>query len=197
MKTLVCLSLRRFALPFLVIAAMLTATTGFARASEVTLDVYALLAGGELFPGPGFCGQSCTLFGSFTFDNSTGDVVSADITASGFPENLGPFTTVSSQGISGLSSANTYAEFLGLDDSLYLHVVTPTSGSFAGYIGGPLIGAFLIDDQGVAYSLEAGFTLVSSTPLPSTWTMMLIGVMVLGFITNWRTKKNTAALSAA
>jgi len=35
------------------------------------------------------------------------------------------------------------------------------------------------------------------TPLPSTWTMMLIGLAGLGFVAYRGTKRNTAALAAA
>jgi hypothetical protein len=38
---------------------------------------------------------------------------------------------------------------------------------------------------------------VSSTPLPSSWTMMLIGLSGLGFVAYRRTKKGSAAIAAA
>ncbi len=46
-------------------------------------------------------------------------------------------------------------------------------------------------------SQVAGTWVTTETPLPSTWTMMLIGIAGLGFFAYRGTKKNTAALAAA
>jgi len=48
-----------------------------------------------------------------------------------------------------------------------------------------------------AIFLDGNFTDITTTPLPSTWTMMLIGFAGLGFFAYRGTKKNAAAVAAA
>ena len=48
--------------------------------------------------------------------------------------------------------------------------------------------------EGFGFNYAAG---VSATPLPPSWTMMLIGLVVFGFIAYRRQKKGAAIIAAA
>jgi hypothetical protein len=56
----------------------------------------------------------------------------------------------------------------------------------------------LVLEGGPYYEIvQASFVTFSAAPLPSTWTMLIVGFVGLGFIAYRGTKKATAALSAA
>ena len=50
---------------------------------------------------------------------------------------------------------------------------------------------------GEGFGFSNGAAGVSAAPLPASWTMMLTGLVVLGFIAYRRQKKGAAAMAAA
>jgi hypothetical protein len=108
------------------------------RADTVTLGVTGLLE--PYFPPTTLCGiapptpNPCYLGGTVTIDNITGAVLSSDVTASGFPTTIEPFTQVAEVGIG-------YGEtFLSIGNSqdagaTFFFEQTPVLGSLVGFDG--------------------------------------------------------------
>jgi hypothetical protein len=107
---------------------------GTARAAVITLDV----SGSMMVAGPGGAcpAVGCTLGGDIEINNSTGAIVSEDVTMAGETPTVGPFTINSGifapLGLTLLDILDPAGDFLQLFFS------TPTAGSLVGYTGGPL-----------------------------------------------------------
>ena len=125
---------------WIILTALLGTGAAIARADEITLDV-----SGTLVPvnSPGTCSVAgCMLGGDIVIDNSTGAVLSQDITMSGESPSVGPFTifgsVIESVGLTRIAVDDSSGDFIDL------FFATPTAGSLVGYTGGaldPLTGA--------------------------------------------------------
>ena len=118
----------------IIIALLLGVGAGIARADNVTLDVTGSLVANN---PPGTClVTGCTLGGNIVINNTTGGVISEDITRSGESPSVGPFTTfgslIPSVGETRLALVDGSGNFIDL------FFVTPTAGSLVGYNGGAL-----------------------------------------------------------
>ena len=145
-----------------------------AHADTVTLDV----SGSLIAQGVASCSASgCTLGGDIVINNTTGAVISEDVTVSGESPSVGPFTQ--NFGI-GTSSGLTQ---LTIDDSVFniLNLVfsTPTEGSLIGYTGGPISPITAMScGSGCVLRLTSGALTqpVTPAPEPSSAALMLLGV---------------------
>src|SRR5207302_6952568 len=72
------------------ILAMALAGSAAARADVITLDVTGSMS--PSVPGASCAAAGCTLGGDIVINNSTGAIVSEDVTATGFLPSVGPFT---------------------------------------------------------------------------------------------------------
>jgi hypothetical protein len=146
-------------------------------------DTVTLIVSGSLSPGlnAACSGSGCTLGGDIVIDNTTGAVISVDVTISGESPSVGPFTVTS--GI----FAPAGGTLLTLGDgnpfnSLRLVLTTPTQGSLVGYDGGPiqsLTGSLILSFNPIpsTWNLTSGaLTPVTPTPEPSSLALMLSGV---------------------
>jgi hypothetical protein len=147
-----------------------------AHADTVTLDV-----SGSLAPNGGTAscsGSGCTLGGDIVINNTTGAVISEDVTMSGESPTVGPFTVDL-----GIKGPGGFTE-LQIGDSggnlLDLFFVTPTAGSLIGYDGGALesiSGVVIFPSAGSWAPLSAGaLTPAVAAPEPSSYALMLLGV---------------------
>jgi hypothetical protein len=133
-------------------AAELGAGTVTARAEEITLDVSGILYA-QTTPPASCSASGCTLGGHIVINNTTGAIVSAHVTLAGETPVVGKFTNASSKEDFGLFREGSLT-LLEIANStppnityiLGLYFVSPTPGSLVGYIGGPLISEFVIDE---------------------------------------------------
>jgi hypothetical protein len=146
-----------------------------ARADIVTLDV-----SGSLTPGGGAsCSSSgCTLGGDIVINNTTGAVISTDVTFSGESPSVGPFDGVNQVVADGDQTGLGIADSTG-SSSLILAFSTITPGSLVGYSGGPLAFGEVSTKSGCcAWLLNSGGALTEAVaaPEPSSYALMLLGV---------------------
>jgi hypothetical protein len=149
-----------------------------AHADTVTLSVSGILSQSL---GVATCSVSgCTLGGEIVINNTTGDIISEDVTVSGESPTVGPFTQ--NFGI-GTTSGRTR---LLVDDSVHnmlsLGFSTPTAGSLIGYTGGPLATETFVFGAATcgpcSWILETGAltpSVTTPTPEPSSLALMLLG----------------------
>jgi hypothetical protein len=127
-------------------------------------------------------------------------VTTASITAQ---TPFGTFTTVNQQGISPTPAppgpTNDY--FLILNNGTYsLHLLLETDGTLLA--GQPTTidpESYFILDGGNGTKLDQGTfsgDLTTAVPEPSTWAMMLIGFVGIGFMTYRRSRKSEALAAA-
>jgi hypothetical protein len=111
------------------------------RADTVTLAASGLLVQfPELSPPNDACiialptPNLCYLGGTITIDNFTGAILSSDITASGFPMTIQPFTQV---GVVGTFDGETYLSVRNSQDEgvTFSFEQTPVLGSLVGFDG--------------------------------------------------------------
>lgn len=121
-----------------------------ARADVITLDV-----SGSMSPTAGInasCAPTgCTLGGNIVINNSPGvpfPVLSADVTVTGFPSDVGPFNR--DPFVTAFGSLTELHIFDHNDMPLDLIVSTPVAGSLVGYTGGPLSDLTSISDAAAA-----------------------------------------------
>jgi hypothetical protein len=188
------MDLRRTAILAAVLAAAGLGIGSGARAAIITFDVAG--SGPDQFPAQ--CKPStCTLGGTIVIDNSTGAIISEDVTATGFVPSVGPFTT--DNGVHKVFGGTLLVLFDADSDRLNLTFPTPTGGSLVGYTGGPVTDAnvlFLGPPIRVWTLNSSSLTAqLPATPEPSTWTMMLLGFGGLGFAA-WRGSRKAAAFAA-
>jgi hypothetical protein len=174
-----------------VVAAIVAVSDATAHADIVTLQVSGTLS--PLSPPPNqpppeSCAPTgCILGGEIVINNSTGAVISADVTSTGFSPSLGPFTAPqplhTAFGLTDLEIVTAPA----FTSEAALIFSTPTEGSLVGYTGGSLSTNTTVRSQsGVfGWGLTSGSLTeiaVSPVPEPSTWAMMLLGFAGLGFV---------------
>src|SRR5882724_4611846 len=94
------------------------------RASVITLDLSATTRPDS--PNAA-CSPTCTLGGDIVINNSTGAIVSADVTATGFSPTVGPFTINPVIFVAGFVANLTINDAAG--DSLAITFPAATSGS--------------------------------------------------------------------
>jgi hypothetical protein len=167
---------------WIVLTLLLGAGAGIAHADTVTLNV-----SGSLLPtgiGSSCSGSGCTFGGDIVINNTTGAIISEDVTISGESPSVGPFTHDF-----GLSPTGGLTQ-LGIGDSTgdTLNLVFPTliPGSVIGYNGGTLTAAATAIDiipppnpSFPGWFLEPAGALipaVTPTPEPSSVALMLLGV---------------------
>jgi PEP-CTERM motif len=181
--------------PWIVLAVLLGAGAGVARAGDITFNVSGSLEVGS--PSGSSCPSLCTLGGALTVNNVTGAFISADITMSGGVPNYGPFTIYSNPDPSGFYGYT----FLFLSDSdsdvLEILISTPTPGSWAGFDGGSIV-PYIVDPTGNRdysaicpppgcvgggsghYVITSGSLTPAATPEPASF--LLFGMSLLGLV---------------
>jgi hypothetical protein len=170
-------------------AAGLGASTEAAHAGVITLDVSATMSPGGF---PASCSPACILGGDIVINNTTGAVVSENVTATGFSPSVGPFTN--NQGIGNAFPLTV----INIDDSrrdtLQLVVATPTAGSLVGYTGGPLDPTTVLLVIPGFWNLTSG-SLTQPTAAPEPSSLLLLVMALAGlyglFAVRWW-KKRTA-----
>jgi hypothetical protein len=160
----------------IVLTVLLGAGAGIARADDVTLHVSGSL---DVANFPGTCSVSgCTLGGDIVINNSTGAVISEDVTMSGESPSVGPFSTFASVieivGLTRLALVDSSGDFIDL------FFATPTVGSLVRYDGGALD---TLTGVGVpppaappTWLLTFGALTPVSTPEPNSVALMLAGI---------------------
>lgn len=121
-----------------------------------------------------------------TFDYQV--VTSTDLSVTGGSANYDNSTGGSINTVLDLDLDTVY------DVSMSASVIAEAD-NFATAIAGASVDPTFIAPNG--YTIDYSPGLISTTPLPATWTMMLTGLGFLGFVAYRRKKKNSAALSAA
>lgn len=173
-------------IPVLFLLAAIGAPAG--RADTVTLNV-----SGSLTPQTGTgasCSPSpCTLGGDIVIDNTTGALISVDITMADSSPTIGPFNIVSpiAYGPEVDGGQTELGIFDANGDVIGLVFATPTAGSLVGYISGALTGgpggtAACIEDHGCGptWLLTSGSLTPAAMPESSSVALLLIGLGSLG-----------------
>ena len=164
---------------WIVLAIVLAAVAApHAQADTVTLDVSGSLKA-EL--GTAACSSSgCTLGGEIVINNTTGAIISEDVTMSGESPTVGPFTT----GIGGIEDLGGLT-VLFIEDpgghQVGLFFSTPAAGFLIGYNGGPLSPSSAVFGGVAMWDLQSGALTPAVTPAtePSSVALMLLGVGLL------------------
>jgi hypothetical protein len=151
-------------------------------------------------PGAGYAGNgdSANLSGTFSWDATTGSVVTSNIDLSGFDatgSSTGPVSCSNcTTGIDDTSGGLYFAVNLG-PQALY----TIYANSLSLGANDPLALSAYGGANGAVYQGGVQFTSVTGSanivPEPSTWAMMLIGFAGLGFA-GYRTSRKSAAIAA-
>jgi hypothetical protein len=164
---------------WIIVTLLLGTGAGIACADDVTLGVSGSLAAVN---SPGTCPVTgCTLGGDIVINNTTGAVISEDITMSGESPSVGPFSTFVSLipilGETRLALVDSSGNFIDL------FFATPTAGSLVGYDGGALD---TLTGVGVpppapppTWLLTTGALTPVSTPEPNSVVLLLAGI---GFV---------------
>ena len=140
---------------WIVLTVLLGAVAGIARADTITLKVSGTLS--PINSLVSCSGAGCTLGGMLVIDNTTGAVVSVDVTFSGESPLVGPFTQ-----FGGTQTNKSGDEIILATDAganqLALIFPTATVGSLVGYDGGALIAPTQITDivQSSEWLLSSG-----------------------------------------
>lgn len=167
-------------------APLLTAPA--AQASVVTFNIL-----GQATYGGDNSTQSFS--GILGVDTAAGTVTALDIRIPFFPEYTTkdiPFGPVflSPQSYffpDSIVEAGHEAIFPGFPpayDQIFIQFTTSTAGSLVGFNGGTIDGGELDSSSGFGYTNFTGT--ISTTPLPATWTMMLVGLLGCGLIVHRR-----------
>jgi hypothetical protein len=138
---------------------------------------------------------------SFSFGGTTFPINSAELVGinngSSFPSNV--FAEVEAN-----SDLNSLRNDLAINDgALPSSLITPFTYTVQSGDGANSTDSFFqADTTGGLDRFEFGITSVtladvSATPLPASWTMMLLGLAALGFAARRRMKKSSAAFAAA
>jgi hypothetical protein len=172
-----------------------------ARASVVTFDVQ----GQGIYAGDNSI-QSFS--GTLGVDVTTGSVTALDIQIPFFSEfttegiSLVPSIVVGSlPPLPGYDIGSAYLtvvpnQIIGPtieEATISFHFTTTTPGSLVGFSGGTIDSGGVYTTNGFGYSNFSGT--ISATPLPPTWTMMLIGLAGFGFAA-YRRKSKPALIAA-
>ena len=145
-----------------------------AHADTVTLDISGTLSAN----GDASCSASgCTLGGDIVINNTTGAIISEDVTVSGESPSVGPFTR--NFGIGTLSGLTYLTIGDSGDNILNLVFSTPTEGSLIGYTGGPISPITAMScGTGCILRLTSGTLTQPSVaaPEPSSASLLLLGI---------------------
>lgn len=161
---------------WIILTVLLGTGAAIARADQITLDVSGSLVAVN---SPGTCSVTgCTLGGDIVINNTTGAVISADITMSGESPSVGPFSTfgsvIPSVGLTRLALTDSSGNFIDL------FFATPTVGSLVGYDGGaldPLTGVGVPPPAPPpTWLLTSGALTPVTTPEPSSLVFILAGI---------------------
>jgi hypothetical protein len=170
-----------------------------AQASVVTFDVQ----GQGIYAGDN---STQSFSGTLGVDTTTGSVAALDIqipffskfTTAGLslgvslPESFSfPDYVVNSENFTVIPNPIVGPRLEGA--TIYLQFTTTTPGSLVGFSGGTIDGGSVGTPGGFGYSNFSGT--ISATPLPPTWTMMLIGLAGFGFAA-YRRKSKPALIAA-
>jgi hypothetical protein len=186
---------------WIILAVLLGAGAGVARADDITFNVSGSLIVGS--SSGASCPSPCTLGGTLTINKLTGAVISADITMSGESPTVSPFTTYTNQG-----PFDGYTVLFLSDSDSYvaeLYILTSTPGSWAGFDGGSFVPSFT-SSSGTVYSAicappgcvagGAGHWVLTSgslTPVSEPSSYLLLGTGLLGLLALAARGKRVAA----
>jgi hypothetical protein len=178
--------MRKFSWIFL--ALLLGAAAGTARADQITFTLSASLnpVGG----GAGCSPSPCILSGTLTIDNTSGDILAADLQFSNtiFASQGGPYTDIASlPAVYFLNSNNIgslccFNSAVGYFTGLFLTAANNSHppANLIGYVGGPVYGAFVQSPSGILWESTdwGGNTVVGALtlPEPATFSLMLLGI---------------------
>jgi hypothetical protein len=197
------------------IASVMLAIASFAtidQANAATIDTYSFTQGGYIIGD-----VDATLSGTFTGTvDSQGDIGLNDLSSISYTLTVPNEYMATGSGVTEFffdtSGGGSSLDLVGLVKAPFsnftvcvgLSAVFPpecgtvdTSGTVNGVLG-------LTNGSGIYYtsdlptvSLISTVTETPSTPLPSTWTMLIAGIVALGFFAYRGTKKGAATLAAA
>jgi PEP-CTERM motif len=178
--------MRKFSWIFL--ALLLGAAAGTARADQITFTLSASLnpVGG----GAGCSPSPCILSGTLTIDNTSGDILAADLQFSNtiFASQGGPYTDIASlPAVYFLNSNNIgslccFNSAVGYFTGLFLTAANNSHppANLIGYVGGLVYGAFVQSPSGILWESTdwGGNTVVGALtlPEPATFSLMLLGI---------------------
>jgi hypothetical protein len=174
---------------------------GVCQADSITYNVDQVIGSGSVV-------------GTITTDGTIGILGAGDITGWNLELNgLGASTnlTNSNSGVVDTgadvtaTSTNLFFNFSGGDTSILAFVVTRGAGtvyycdatSSGECLQGASVSPISFSDPSFQNEAESGNQIIGSTPLPSTWLMLLSGFVGLGFFAFRGTTKNFAAVAAA
>jgi hypothetical protein len=178
--------MRKFSWIFL--ALLLGAAAGTARADQITFTLSASLnpVGG----GAGCSPSPCILSGTLTIDNTSGDILAADLQFSNtiFASQGGPYTDIASLPAAYFLNSNNIGSLccfnsaVGYFTGLFLTAANNSHppANLIGYVGGPVYGAFVQSPSGILWESTdwGGNTVVGALtlPEPATFSLMLLGI---------------------
>jgi hypothetical protein len=178
--------MRKFSWIFL--ALLLGAAAGTARADQITFALSASLnpVGG----GAGCSPSPCILSGTLTIDNTSGDILAADLQFSNtiFASQGGPYTDIASLPAAYFLNSNNIGSLccfnsaVGYFTGLFLTAANNSHppANLIGYVGGPVYGAFVQSPSGILWESTdwGGNTVVGALtlPEPATFSLMLLGI---------------------
>ena len=149
---------------WIMLAVMFVAVSApVSHADTVTLDV-----SGGVSPVQGSCsGSGCTLGGDIVINNTTGTVISIDVTVAGASPAVGPFNGILFFHASSLT---------GFDGSGDILSVSIAPGTWVGYTGGAFSGGIVAPGKDLFSITDGVFTPAVAAPEPSSVALMLLGV---------------------
>jgi hypothetical protein len=190
------------------ISATLIALAAFVLPVQAgTISILGIFAGIEI--------TNLTLVGSNYVGTQTGSgtgdliplgaytwTISDDVTIPG--PSVTTFTTTNGTFTDTFSGGTLFGTFTGsgtdptnavIGIGTFVDVITGGTGAYLGDTGTLTIYGTLVNATGATFGSESGS--LTTTPLPSTWLMLLGGLVGLGFFVYRGPKKNAAALAAA